>query len=78
MSRSPQTLNGDQHTQSGTLDPVLQAAPYPTPVTIPGNQFDGFIGDTTVVIGTNTADDRGNVTMYVEYRNTDPVLDAIT
>jgi iron complex outermembrane receptor protein len=71
-----QTLNAAQHTQSGTLDPVLRAAPYPIPVAIPGNQFDGFTGDTTLVVGTNTADNRGNVTLYVEYRNTSPVLDG--
>src|ERR1700688_3077666 len=70
------TLNAAQHTQSGTLDPVLRAAPYPIPVAIPGNQFDGFVGDTTLLVGTNTADHRGNVTMYVEYRTTSPVLDG--
>jgi iron complex outermembrane recepter protein len=71
-----QTFNEAQHTQSGTLDPVLQAAPYPVPVAIPGNQFDAFASDTTVLIGTNTADNRGNVTMYAEFRNTQPVLDG--
>jgi outer membrane receptor protein involved in Fe transport len=70
------TLNGNQHTQSGTLDPVLKAAPYPTPVAIPGDKFDGISGDTTLLIGTNTADNRGNVTMYAEYRTTSPVLDG--
>src|ERR1700686_2508706 len=70
------TLNGNQHTQSGTLDPVLKAAPYPTPGAIPGDKFDGFSGDTTLVVGTNTADNRGNVTMYAEYRTTSPVLDG--
>src|ERR1700731_4772005 len=61
------TLNEAQHTQSGTLDPVLKAATYPIPVAIPGNQLDGLSSDTTLVVGTNTADNRGNVTMYVEY-----------
>jgi outer membrane receptor protein involved in Fe transport len=71
-----QTFNEAQHTQSGTLDPVLKAATYPIPVTIPGNQFDGRVSDTTLLIGTNTADNRGNVTMYVEYRDTAPILGA--
>jgi iron complex outermembrane recepter protein len=71
-----QTFNEAQHTQSGTLDPVLQAAPYPIPVAIPGNQLDGLASDTTLLVGTNTADNRGNVTMYVEYRTTQPILDG--
>src|SRR6202140_4815295 len=70
------TLNGAQHTQSGTLDPVLKAAPYPIPVAIPGDKFDGFSGDTTLLVGTNTADHRGNVTMYAEYRTISPLLDG--
>jgi outer membrane receptor protein involved in Fe transport len=69
-----ETFNDDQHTQSGTLDPVLKAATYPTPITIPGDQFAGFTGDSTLMVGTNTADNRGNVTMYVEYRSTSPIL----
>jgi len=71
-----QTFNEAQHTQSGTLDPVLKAASYPTPVAIPGNQLDGLSSDTTLLVGTNTADNRGNVTMYVEFRDTQPVLDG--
>ena len=71
-----ETANVDQHTQSGTLDPVLKGAPYINPVQIPGNQFDGFISDTTILLGTDTADHRGNVTMYLEYRDTTPVLNG--
>ncbi len=71
-----ETVNEAQHTQSGTLDPVLKAAKYPIPVAIPGDQLDGFVSDSTLVVGSNTADDRGNVTMYVEYRTTAPVLDG--
>src|SRR5882724_1108213 len=71
-----QTFNEAQHTQSGTLDPVLKAAPYPIPVAIPGNQLDGLSSDTTLLVGTNTADNRGNVIMYVEYRTTQPILDG--
>jgi len=66
----------DQHTQSGTLDPVLKAAPYLNPVPIPGDQFGGLISDTTVLVGANTADDRGNVTMYLDYRHTGQVLNG--
>ena len=68
-----ETASGDQHTQKGEIDSVLRSAPYLTPVPIPGNQFDGFISDTTILMGTDTPDHRGNITMYVEYRHTNPV-----
>ena len=71
-----ETGTADQHTQSGTLDPVLRSAPYLNPVPIPGDQFGGFISDTTVLVGTNTPDDRGNVTMYLDYRHTSQVLNG--
>ena len=71
-----ETGNAAQHTQSGTLDHLLKTAPYITPVAIPGNQFDGFVSDTTVLVGTDTADDRGNVTAYLEYRHAQPVLNG--
>ncbi len=71
-----ETASADQHTQSGTLDPVLKSAGYPKPIQIPGNQFDGFISDTTILMGTDTPDHRGNITMYVEYRDTTPVLNG--
>ncbi len=71
-----ETADVDQHTQSGTLDPVLHTAPYITPVQFPGNQFDGLISDTTVLVGTDTAEHRGNVTMFLEYRDTRRVLNG--
>src|SRR6202166_593139 len=71
-----ETASVDQHTQSGTLDSVLKSAPYPNPIQIPGNQLGGFISDTTVLMGTDTPDHRGNITMYVEYRDTAPVLNG--
>lgn len=74
-----QTFNDAQHTQGcGDFRPcpdaVLEAAPYPVKPTIPGNQFGGLISDTTVILGTNLDDDRGNVTMYLEYRSSAKVL----
>ncbi len=71
-----ETASGDQHSQSGTLDPLLRSAGYVNPVPIPGNQFDGFVSDTTILMGTDTPDHRGNITMYVEYRDTTPVLNG--
>lgn len=71
-----ETASGDQHTQKGEIDSVLRSAPYLTPVPIPGNQFDGFISDTTVLMGTDTPDHRGNITMYVEYRYTAPIYNS--
>ncbi|MGA7537970.1 MAG: TonB-dependent receptor [Steroidobacteraceae bacterium] len=69
-----QTFNDFQHTQGGPSDAVLEAAPYPVKPTIPGDQFGGLISDTSIILGTNLDDDRGNVTMYLEYRSTAKVL----
>ena len=71
-----QTFNEAQHTQGGPANSVLESANYPVKPAIPGNQFDGRISDTTLIIGTNTADNKGNVTMYASYRSIDPVLDG--
>ena len=69
-----QTFNAAQHTQGGSSDAVLEAAPYPVKPTIPGDQFGGLISDTSVILGTNLDEGRGNVTMYLEYRSTAKVL----
>ncbi|MEA3105951.1 MAG: iron complex outerrane recepter protein, partial [Gammaproteobacteria bacterium] len=71
-----QTFNEAQHTQGGSANSVLQSANYPVAPIIPGNQFGGRTSDTTLVIGTNTADNKGNVTMYASYRSIDAVLDG--
>lgn len=39
-----------------------------------GNVTDGHTRDFSILMGTNTADGRGNVTMYASYRNIDPIL----
>jgi len=40
----------------------------------PSNAFDGQNVNTTLVMGTNTANDKGNVTVYLSYQNTVGVL----
>jgi outer membrane receptor protein involved in Fe transport len=71
-----QTFNQAQHTQGGPANGVLESASYPVKPAIPGNQFDGRISDTTLILGTNTADNKGNVTLYLSYRSIDPILDG--
>src|SRR5579859_2637588 len=39
-----------------------------------GAQWDGFIRDSTVVMGVNAPNNKGNVTMWAEYRATTPVV----
>lgn len=41
-----------------------------------GNQTDGYTDDFSLMIGANTSDGRGNVTMYAGYRNIDAVTQA--
>lgn len=71
-----QTLNAAQHTQGGPWDAMLASAPFSTPVAIPGDQFGGLISDTTVLLGTNLDDGRGNVTMYLDYHHANPILNG--
>lgn len=52
--------------QAGAIDPSRFALPEET-------VWDGGTTDLNLVIGANTADDRGNVTAYVGYRNTQAV-----
>jgi iron complex outermembrane receptor protein len=71
-----QTFNKAQHTQGGPADGVLQTANYPVAPAIPGNQLDGRVSDTTLILGTNIADNQGNITMYAGFRDTAGVLDG--
>ncbi len=38
------------------------------------NSWDGATDDATLIMGTNTANDKGNVTAYLSYRNSQPVV----
>jgi outer membrane receptor protein involved in Fe transport len=72
-----QTFNDAQHTNGGPWDAMLASAPLLMKPPIPGNnQFGGLVSDTTLVLGSNLADGRGNVTVYVGYRSTDPILNV--
>ncbi|MDB6041700.1 MAG: TonB-dependent receptor [Gammaproteobacteria bacterium] len=71
-----QTFNDAQHTQGGPANSVLASANYPVKPAIPGNQFGGLVSDTTLILGTNVDDNKGNITMYASYRSTSAVLDG--
>jgi outer membrane receptor protein involved in Fe transport len=49
---------------------LYPGAPTPTP---PKNVFDGFIRESSGIVGSNSPDGKGNVTMYADYRSTTPV-----
>src|SRR5690348_8345258 len=38
--------------------------------------WNGQTADASLIMGTNTANDKGNVTAYLSYRNTQPILEA--
>ena len=40
------------------------------------NEWNGQTEDATLLMGTNTANDKGNVTAYLSYRNGSPILEA--
>ncbi|HVU19930.1 MAG TPA: TonB-dependent receptor [Rhizomicrobium sp.] len=44
--------------------------------TAPKDWWGGATTDSTLIIGTNTADGKGNITAYVGYRNIQPVLES--
>lgn len=55
------------------FDNLQTAQGYPT---APKNWWGGQDVDATLLMGTNTADGKGNITAYVSYRNTQPVLQS--
>jgi len=60
--------NGDK-----TLEGLQNKAGFPI---APHDWWGGATTDSTLIIGTNTADGKGNVTAYVGYRNIQAVLEA--
>jgi outer membrane receptor protein involved in Fe transport len=55
------------------LDSLQQALKFPT---APKDWWGGATTDSTLIVGTNTADGKGNITAYVGYRNIQPVLES--
>jgi outer membrane receptor protein involved in Fe transport len=55
------------------FDDLAKAASFPS---APHNWWGGQNVDATLLMGTNTADGKGNITAYVSYRNTQPVLQS--
>ncbi len=61
----------DQHSNHDTLMQSLETqAGFAAPS---GSLWDGQNRDLAVIMGTNFADDKGNIEVYFTYRNTDPV-----
>jgi iron complex outermembrane receptor protein len=71
------TLGGDQHSQhNGYVQKAIKAAlgtGFISPLALPGNKFDGFNEDASVIFGANSPDGKGNVTAYFEFHNQSPV-----
>jgi outer membrane receptor protein involved in Fe transport len=42
----------------------------------PENEWNGATVDSTLIMGTNTANDKGNITAYLGYRNGEPILES--
>jgi len=58
------------HKNGNKFDGLLAARGFDIPST---NKWDGQSWDLTAVMGTNTADGKGNVTAYATYRQIDPI-----
>ncbi len=76
------SFSGYQHDNNNAIQSVLangvfgtNAAPNPGTVKFDkGATWDGFIRDNTGVIGVNAPNNKGNITMWAEYRSTTPVV----
>ena len=77
-----ETFSGYAHSNTNTeADNLLNngvggvngAATSPIPYR-QGSQWDGFVRDTSAVMGVNAPNNKGNVTMWAEYRSTTPVV----
>jgi len=65
-------FNQNDNNSSGS-QAATRAAGFPTPS---GNVIDGYTADVSIIFGANSPDDKGNVEAYLDYRHTDPVLQA--
>jgi outer membrane receptor protein involved in Fe transport len=70
--------NHQQHNPDGTADVVnARAATNPSQFQVPGNVgADGGINNFSVLMGKNFSDNRGNATVFFNYKREDPVLQA--
>ena len=71
-------FSGDWHDNSNSfargVESATIAANKQGPLALaPNSVFDGHITNYSLIMGTNTADSRGNVTGYLVYRNAEPV-----
>jgi len=67
-----QHSNGNETARGAytTTNALLPGYVTPTP---PNNVFDGFIRESSGIVGANSPDGKGNVTLYADYRSTTPV-----
>jgi outer membrane receptor protein involved in Fe transport len=68
------TLGIDQHDQHNHFLQSLQRTAGITPPT--GSTWDGKNTDFSVIMGTNAADGKGNVTGYFEFKHTSPITEG--
>jgi len=68
--------SGYQHNNNNSeAQNLLKTAPFP--INMPSsNVWDGQTSDVTAIFGVNAPDGKGNITGYVGYQNTQPVLQA--
>lgn len=71
-----ETGNIYQHTQSASVNAMLASTDQVIKPKVPGSQLDGGKSDTTIIFGSDLDGDRGHVTMYVDFRKTNAVLNG--
>lgn len=68
-------LNGSgyNHSQGNAVGALVNKAGFPVP---DDKSFDGKSRDASLLVGGNFADNRGNATLFVSYKETDPLLQS--
>ncbi|WP_229205659.1 TonB-dependent receptor domain-containing protein [Duganella sp. Leaf126] len=66
-------LAGYNHHQHNDVASVVEKRGYPVPG---NNNFDGKTKDLSVLMGGNFADNKGNATIFLSYKETDPLLQS--
>ncbi|MBA4286639.1 MAG: TonB-dependent receptor [Xanthomonadaceae bacterium] len=62
--------SGYQHTNNNSVGQIVETRGFPTP---DKNQFDGQGHQLSITLGVNSADGKGNATVYASYLQLDPV-----
>ena len=77
-----ETFSGYQNNDSNGFESVIAATNKTRatlgaqPITYPNSNWDGFTRESTVIMGINSGNSKGNITLYFDWRKSDQVTSA--